>query len=220
MDKIKLIISNRIERIFRLYILSSTYNQFTQSLLCSAVIKNNDNDYISAEKTADLFNFLFSNDNYKIKPSNFLHDKNEMADKAIDHYTKYQKFIDDAKQGKYSFAEVGSKTLEAFCKSVEYGYKENKKYKYDCIMLKTIGHIQLPLLLASCISYASGDIDMDQFKREFVWFNYSMKFEPVNIRMFIRILNEIEVLYYKIESKHIERCIKNIIWKRKIPPSN
>jgi hypothetical protein len=128
-----------------------------------------------------------------------------MVDKSIDDYQNYVhmlKLVDDS-SGSFG---LNSKTVDAFCKSVQYGYREESgKYRYKCSILRSIGHVQYPILLSNCILYMNGDIGMDEFKRMFVWIGFSMKPEPVNLRKFVLQMNKIEELYKEIEEKQNKR---------------
>jgi hypothetical protein len=202
----------RINRLARLYLITHAYNSFAQRNLYSVIAKS-ENNYRDAEKWADLSNFIFG-DVKHATPQDFMHDKNEMADKSIGKHEEYVHALELADSYSNSF-KLNSKTVDTFCRSIEYGYKSKPegKYRYKCSMFKSIGHVQYPGILGSCIYYMCGHINMDEFKRQFVWFGFSMKREPVNIRQFIRQMNEIEELYEEIESKRNSR-------KKVVPAEN
>jgi hypothetical protein len=175
-------------------------------------IANTKNDYREAEQTANIANFIFHNRGIQAKPADFLYDVNEMADKAVGHHNEYKHILELIDDDKFRFADVNSKAVDAFCKAVEYGYHTGSTYRYKCMILKTIGHVQYPEILAACISLMSGDIDILQFRQLFQWVGFSMKLEPIDIRSFARQMNEIESLYREIEEKHRTRTctpIKN-----------
>lgn len=194
----------RIKRIARLYSITCAYDYFTKKKLYSA-ISISENNYRDAEKWADFSNFIFGEIKHAT-PQDFLRDRNEMTEKAIDFHEKYVNILKliDSYSGRFG---LNSKAVDAFCKSVEYGYKSRPegKYRFKCIMLKAIGHVQYPAVLSDCITYIAGNIDTEEFRRRFTWVGLSMKSEPVNIRKFARQMNEIEELYKEIEEKRNNR---------------
>lgn len=185
---------SRITRVARLYSITMAFDYFTKRNLYRDSA-NSKNDYKQAEKSADLANFLFG-DIKHATPQDFLYDRNEMSDKAIDYHEKYIHMLDLIDKCSNSFG-LNSKDVDAFCKSVEYGSK--------CIVLKTIGHIQYPSIFAACISYMGDYISIDEFREHFVWVDFSMKREPVNIKQFFMQIRAIEEVYREIEEKRSNR---------------
>ncbi|MGV8092507.1 MAG: hypothetical protein AB2L24_11665 [Mangrovibacterium sp.] len=200
--------SRRLNQVAKLYALTKAYDCFTKKRLYASVASQ-PNDYRGAERTADLANFFFHGRGIEAKPTDFLHDVNEMADKAVSLLCDYNHMLDLVDEGK-SVTGLNSKTVDAFCKAVEYGYHTESGYRYKCIILKTIGHVQYPAILGACISYMSGDINILQFRHMFQWVGFSMKLEPINIRSFARQINEIDSLYREIEQKQMNRVCNHI----------
>ncbi len=194
----------RLNHVARLYAITIAYDYFTRKRLYAGIAGSR-NDYKEAEQFADIANSLFHDTGIEAKPTDFLHDVNEMADKAMDFHDKYKHMLELVDKENFSFADLNSRTVDAFCKAVEYGYHTGSGYKYKCMILRTIGHVQYPGILASCILLMSGDIDTLQFRQMFQWVGFSMKLEPVDIKSFARQMNEIDRLYQEIKQKQINR---------------
>ena len=194
----------RLNQIAKLYAITKAYDCFTKKRLYAS-IANHKNDYKEAERTANLANVIFHDRNIQAKPTDFLYDVNEMADKAVDHHNEYKHILELIDDDKFRFAGVNSKTVDAFCRAVEYGYYTKSGYKYKCIILKTIGHVQYPDILATCISFLAGNINILQFRQLFQWVGFSMKIEAIDNRSLVRQMNEIDSLYQEIEQKQKNR---------------
>lgn len=202
--------SRRLNQVTRLYAITKAYDYFSKKKLYAS-IASQPNDYKGAESTADLVNFFFHDRAVQAKPTDFLYDTNEMSDKAIGLHNEYKHILELIDDEKFGFAGVKSKTVDAFCKAVEYGYHTGSTYRYKCIILKTIGHLQYPEILAGCIAFMAGKINIIQFRQLFHWVNFSMKLEPISIKSFARQMNEIESLYQEIEEKQRTRTCTPII---------
>jgi hypothetical protein len=191
----------RSTRAHRLYFITSAYNHFTKMRLYSSAAKS-ENSYEQAESFADLGNFLFGKKGVEAKPADFLHDRNEMTDKAISEYEKYRDILNviDTIDGMDMEAEIDRKSIEAFCRHVEYGHKP--------VMLKTLGHVQYPRILGAYALYALGKIDISELQPHLVWLGFSMEMEPLNIRKFARQMIEIENIHGEIRQKQVFR-LKN-----------
>jgi len=195
----------RLNQVALLYAITKAYDCFAKKQMYVG-IANTKNDYKEAEQTANIANFIFNNRAIQTKPADFLYDVNEMADKAVDHHNEYKHILELIDDDKFRFAGLNSKTVDAFCKAVEYGYHTGSTYRYKCMILKTIGHVQYPEILAACISLMSGDINILQFRQLFQWVGFTMKLEPINIRNFARQMTEIDSLFQEIEQKQKKRA--------------
>jgi hypothetical protein len=194
----------RLNQVARLYAITMAYSYFTKKELYAS-IANHKNDYKDAERTADLANFIFHDRGIQAKPTDFLYDINEMSDKVINLHNEYKHLLELIDNDKFRFAGVNSRTVDALCKAIKYGYHTESGYKHKCMILKTIGHVQYPGILAACIAFMAGKINILQFRQMFQWVGFSMKLEPINIRSFAREMNEIDSLYREIEQKQINR---------------
>ena len=184
----------RIKRIARLYSITTSYSYFEKMQLYGSV-SNSKNDYKEAEKWADFSNFIFG-DIKHATPEDFIYNRNEMANKAIDYHEKYINVLNLIDKSSIHFG-LNSKTVDAFCKRIKYGH--------ECIILSSIGHLQYPGILAACISYMGGYISIEEFRKSFVWISFSMKPEPINIKLFIKQMRSIEKVYNEIEDKQNKR---------------
>ncbi len=199
----------RLNQVTRLYAITKAYDCFSKKKLCAS-IANTKNDYKEAEQTANLANFILHYTGIQAKPTDFLHDVNEMADKVVNLHNEYKHILELVDDDKFRFAGLNSKTLNAFCRSVEYGYHTKSGYKYRCILLKSFNHAQYPDILGTCILLMSGAINIVQFRQMFQWVNFSMKLEPIHIRSFARQMNEIDNLYREIEQKQMNRICNQV----------
>jgi hypothetical protein len=201
--------ARRLNHVARLYAIAKAYDCFTKKRLYAS-IAGHKNDYKEAEQTADLANFFFHDRGIQAKPADFLHDVNEMADKAVTLHNEYKHILKLIDNDKFRFAGLNSRTVDAFCKAVEYGYHTESGHKYKCMILKTIGHVQYPEILGACISLMAGNINILQFRHVFQWFGFSMKLEPIDIRSFARQMGEIDSLYQEIKQKQNSRICNQI----------
>jgi hypothetical protein len=193
----------------KLYLITSAYSLFAKRKLYRDIAKSKI-DYRDAEMWAQLGNFMFRDIEKKATPQDFIHDPGEMADKSIDKHNEYMHVLELADRCSTDFG-LSSKAIDAFCKSVKYGYKDRKagRYRYKCIMLNTILHVQYPVLLANYIAYMAELIGLPELKKQFVWVVLT-KLETVNIRHFLRDMTEIEDLYREIEEKQNRRIKTSI----------
>ncbi len=195
----------RLNQVARLYAITMAYDYFAKKRLYAS-IANTKNDYKEAEQSANLANFIFHDRGIQAKPTDFIHDVDETVNKAMGLHDKYMHMLELIDEEKFRFAGLNSKAVDAFCRAVEYGQREKSgKYRYPCILLKSFNHVQYPEILAACIAYMSGRINIIQFRYAFQWVTLSMKLEPINIRSFARQMNEILTLYGKIEKKQAGR---------------
>ena len=181
---------SRQQRALRLSAIVNAYSAFTQMELGRCLLKSK-NDWSQAEKTKDLIQFFWPDRELKVE--DFIHNKNEQADKVIDKYEEYKAWIPVIE-----FLGVPGKTVEAFCRNVD---KANSIW-----MLKTLGHLHYPLYFSALNRYLGGEISKEDLKKSFV--EYSIldgSTRPIDSRLFRRSIVKIEKLIDEIMTKQAHR---------------
>ena len=180
----------RSKRIIRLRFLIGYWHRYELRQL-KASLMDSKNDYKEAESLSDLINALFGRDT---RPSDFLHDKEELANSCID-------LTCELKNSERHMKEAGfdMRTVNAFCKDVE--------HNDPSFLIKPYGQFAL-YLLDSLFAY-----DTHQIGRETFLSNYRLlathQFAPRNFALMIRrVLSDVERIYKTIEAKQATRRIR------------
>lgn len=180
----------RSERIIRLCLLLRYWHRYELRQL-KASLMNSENNYREAESFSDLINALFGRDT---RPSDFLHDKEELANSCIDLTCELKESERHMKEAGFDMG-----TVNAFCKDVE--------HNDSSFLIKPYGQFAL-YLLDSLFAY-----DTHQIGRETFLSNYRLlathQFAPRNFALMIRrVLSDVERIYKTIEAKQATRRIR------------
>lgn len=180
----------RSKRIIRLRLLIGYWHRYELRQL-KASLMNSDNNYREAESFSDLINALFGRDT---RPSDFLYNKEELADRCIDLTCELKKSERYMKEAGFDM-----RTVNAFCKDVE--------HNDPSFLIKPYGQFAL-YLLDSLFAY-----DTHQIGRETFLSNYRLlathQFAPRNFALMIRrVLSDVERIYGSIKAKQSERRLR------------
>ena len=180
----------RSKRIIQLRLLIGYWHRYELRQL-KASLMNSDNNYREAESFSDLINALFGRDT---RPSDFLHDKEELANSCIDLTCELKKSERHMKEAGFDMG-----TVNAFCKDVE--------HNDSSFLIKPYGQFAL-YLLDSLFAY-----DTNQIGRETFLSNYRLlathQFAPRNFALMIRrVLSDVERIYGSIKAKQSERRLR------------
>ena len=183
---------NRIIRVMRLLAVVQAYHHYTMMQLNRQLLQI-ENNWKDAEHLSHWMNVLFP---FKETcPTDFLYDKDEVSDEALDYYAGFQKWMKIA-----GTMGISEKTLTAFCKNVD-----------NCqstIRLKTLGHIYYPDWLLALLLYLNKSISKTELQKVFVEFSLSGEAKPANIAGFRKTVLDIEKNILQIANKQINRKIK------------
>jgi len=183
---------DRIIRVMRLLAVVQTYHYYTMMQLNRQLLQI-DNNWKDAEHMSHWMNVLFP---FKeTNPTDFLYDKDEVSDEALDNYEGFKKWMEIA--GSMGISE---KTLTAFCKNVD--------NCQSAFRLKTLGHIYYPDWLLALLLYLNKSISKAELQQIFVEFSFSGKAKPANIAGFRKTVLDIENTILQISNKQIYRGIK------------
>ena len=183
---------DRIIRVMRLLAVVQTYHYYTMMQLNRQLLQI-DNNWKDAEHMSHWMNVLFP---FKeTNPTDFLYDKDEVSDEALDNYAGFKKWMEIA--GSMGISE---KTLTAFCKNVD--------NCQSAFRLKTLGHIYYPDWLLALLLYLNKSISKTELQKVFVEFSFSGKAKPANIAGFRKTVLDIENTILQISNKQINRGIK------------
>lgn len=180
----------RSKRIIRLRLLIGYWHRYELRQL-KASLMNSENNYREAESFSDLINALFGRDTH---PSDFLHDKEELANSCIDLTCELKKSERHMKEAGFDM-----RTVNAFCKDVE--------HNDPSFLIKPYGQFAL-YLLDSLFAYDTNQIGRDTFLS-----NYRLlathQFAPRNFALMIRrVLSDVERIYGSIKAKQSERRLR------------
>lgn len=152
--KESLAILNKGTRIIESLFLTMCFHYYKMMILHRSLAVKKSSSYKEAEKRAELFNGIF---NLGMKAGDMMHDCNDRADKSIDDYKFFTKFMDALIVIGYREGDV-----LAFCRQLEYSYVKGLEwFKYQC-------NLHYNIYAKALILYLSGDITIDILEREFV----------------------------------------------------
>lgn len=179
----------RMKRVLNLFLLVNAYHHYTLLELHTNILKS-DNSYKDAESMSGMINSLF---NRETKPSDFIHDNQEVANEALDNYESLQMWLSSAEEN-----NITPQSVIAFCKAVEYGEK--------VIWLKTLGHLYYPEYLRNLILYMTGAISRNDLMERFIEYSvFTQTTHKASFVHFRKSLLKIEELYNAIDSKQKSR---------------
>ena len=194
--------ANRIIRVMRLFAIIKAYHHYTMMELYRESLQV-ENTWKDAEHISDLMNMFMPYTEFS--PTDFLHNKNEITDGALEDYEEFKKWTEMA-----VVADVSERTLTAFCKNM---------YNLQSFsILNAYGHIFYPDWLMALFLYLNNAISKTELQKTFV--EYSMftgKPKPADIAQFRKVIIEIEELVSQIANKQTNREIKR---KTNIPCPN
>jgi hypothetical protein len=186
---------NRKIRVLRLLAVVQAYHHYTMMQLNSKLLQC-DVSWQDAEHLSSWFGTFISHREYS--PTDFLHDKNEVCDTALDNYNGFKKWVEIA-------ASVGvtEKTLTAFCKNVD--------NLQSVFLLKAFGHVLYPDWLMALFLYLDKAISKAKLQAAFVEYSlFSGKAKPANIAEFRKTVLDIEKTVWKIMNKQLCREVRKI----------
>ena len=183
---------HRIIRVMRLLAVVQTYHYYTMMQLNRQLLQI-DNNWKDAEHMSHWMNVLFP---FKeTNPTDFLYDKDEVSDEALDNYAGFKKWM-----GIAGTMGISEKTLTAFCKKVD--------NCQSAFRLKTLGHIYYPDWLLALLLYLNQSISKAELQQIFVEFSFSGKAKPANIAGFRKTILDIEKTILQISNKQANRECK------------
>jgi len=184
---------NRTIRVLRLLAVVQAYHYYTMMQL-NRELMGHDNSWQEAEHMSHWMNILMP---YKeCSPTDFLYNKNELADTVLNHYDEFKKWIRIAEK-----AGISEKTLTAFCKNVD--------NLQSVFILKAFGHIFYPKWLMALFLYLNNAISKTELQNTIVEYSlFSGKAEPADIAEFRKTILEIEKVISQIANKQVYRLSK------------
>lgn len=180
----------RSKRIIRLRLLIGYWHRHELRQL-KASLMDSTNDYKEAESFSGILNTLFG---ASTRPSDFLYNKEELADRCID-------LTCELKESERHMKEAGfdMKTVTAFCKDVE--------HNDSSFLIKPYGQLTL-YLLDSLFAYDTHRISKKTFLSNYRLLA-SFRFAPRNFASKIyRVIADVERIYKTIEAKQATRQIR------------
>ena len=184
---------NRKIRVLRLLAVVQAYHHYTMMQLSCQVL-HIDNNWQEAERLAHNFQVLMPGE--KSQPSDFIYDKNEISDNALDNYEEFKKWVKKAEE-----VFITEKTLIAFCKNVDNWQ--------SVFRLKLFGHIFYPVWLHALSLYLDNSISKTKLQKNFVEYSFvTGKYEPADIAEFRKVVIEIEESILQITNKQMNREMK------------
>jgi hypothetical protein len=209
----------RLQRVATLYLLTVSYSYYAKMTHISRELAERRTPE-EAEQEAEKFNSLFVG-NFGIEPTSMIDflppDSSRAVDEALCYYDCYRAMLQAA--DKNPLLGVSSKAVDAFCRFAEYGK--------GFAQLKTVGKYTYPLLLHTYIQHIIGHISTEELRRRFMWERFleehpdtlsasgkvylspiSFHFVPVNLRIFVRQMRQIEEAYNEIAEKQQKKRAK------------
>lgn len=166
----------RSQRLVKYYLLFRFAHLYSYRYLNSCLMKH-ENNYIGAESMSDMMNGVFGENT---KPTDFLHDKDEIADKCID-ITNQMKALEKS----FETLGIDPEDVYAFCKEVEHGKK--------AFWFKSHGQMA-SFILEDILNYDLGIISKEEaeYKMNFMFnFKYAFGAKPSFIRRLVRQIDDI-----------------------------
>lgn len=190
----------RAIKIQRMLNLALCYHHFTMMMLHKDLVKHENPSYQEAEKTADFFNFIFNTD---AKPTVFISDKNEMAEKALKDYEEYSDYLKAME-----VLGFDKESVSAFCKAVEFSdsaglwhfkYKINLDYRFYIVAI---------------INFTTDNLSYDELCNSFTEVSIINKtVKPLNKRQVLRFYRDMLTAYnllVEISNKRKARALKRL----------
>ena len=188
----------RANKIYCALHIALCYHHFSMMMLHKDLVKHENPSYQEAEKTADFFNAIFNTD---AKPTVFISDKNEMAEKALRDYDRYVGCLECMEMLGFD-----KKTVSAFCKAVEFSW------------IKGLGHFKYKINLdyrfyiEASLAYMMDEISYEELKSSFTETSIIKKVStPLNKRQVLRFYRDMLSAYnllIEISSKQKYRNLK------------
>lgn len=188
----------KIQRVLNLAI---CYHHFTMMMLHRDLVKHENPSYQEAEKTADLFNTIFNTD---AKPTVFISDKNDMAEKALKDYKEYSDYLKAME-----VLGFDKESVSAFCKAVEYSW------------IKGLGHFKYKINLdyrfyiEATIAFMAEIISYDELRNSFTETSIIKRTTtPLNKRQVLRFYRDMLSAYnllIEISNKRKSRALRRLI---------
>jgi len=187
---------NRKIRVLRLLAITRAYHHYTMMELYRKSLQH-DNTWADAEHLSDFMNAIMP---YReSSPTDFLHDKDEMADTVLKNYEEFKRWTELAER-----TCINEKTVTAFCKNVD--------NLQSVFRLKAFGHIFYPEWLSALYLYLEKAISKTELQNTFVEYSlFTGKAQPANLTEFVKTILEIEKLILQITNKQINREIRKKI---------
>ena len=190
----------RAIKIQRVLNLALCYHHFTMMMLHRDLVKHENPSYQEAEKTADFFNAIFNTD---AKPTVFISDKNEMAEKALKDYKEYSDYLKAME-----VLGFDKESVSAFCKAVEYSW------------IKGLGHFKYKINLdyrfyiEATIAFMAGKISYDELRYSFTETSIIKRTTtPLNKRQVLRFYRDMLSAYnllIEISNKRKSRALRRL----------
>jgi len=189
MPRITIKYINRIARVMRLLVTIQAYHHYTMMQMSRQLLQV-DNSWQDAEHMSNLVNMMMPF--LESSPTDFIHNKDEVSDEALDNYNGFKKWVKIAQ-----ITGISEKTLTAFCKNVD--------NSHSVIRLRILGHMYYPDYLKAFLLYLNKSISKTQLQNSFVEFTISGKTKPANFAMFRKVILDIEKTMEQIKKKQMSR---------------
>jgi len=187
---------NRVIRVMRLLAVVQAYHHYTLMQMNRSLLQH-ENNWQDAEQLSDLVNMLMPHK--ECSPTDFMHDKDEVSDEALDNYEEFKKWLKVAE-----LTGINEKTVSAFCKNVD--------NLQSAFQLKLFGHIYYPVWLIALLLYLNKSISKTELQSVFVEYSlFSGKSKPANFALFRKTVLDIEKTISQITYKQMNREAKNKI---------
>ena len=191
---------NRKIRVLRLLAVTQAYHYYTMMQMNRQLLQCGNNSWQEAERLCYWFNAMIPYIEHS--PTDFLHDKDEVTDTAINNYDKFKEWTKIAEG-----VGISEKILIAFCKNVDNAQ--------SVIRLKALGHLMYPEWLTALFLYLNNAISKIELQNTFVEYSlFSGKAKPANLAEFRKTVFEIENKILQIAGKQLHRSVKNNIHKK------
>lgn len=180
----------QLTRLIRVSFAITAYSKYARMETKRQLLKC-ENTWESAESTKKLIGLFFPD--REVKTEEFIHDKDELTNKVIELHKEYQMFLSLS-----SNLKVPKCTIDAFCKSVEFG---DKVY-----FLKSLGQVYYPDYLLHIHAYIQRSITKEQLQKSLVEYSiFTGGCKKADLRFFRKTLIETERLLNEIQEKQIAR---------------
>jgi len=180
----------------RLLAVVQAYHHYTLMQMNRSLLQH-ENNWQDAEQLSDLVNMLMPHK--ECSPTDFMHDKDEVSDEALDNYEEFKKWLKVAE-----LTGINEKTVSAFCKNVD--------NLQSAFQLKLFGHIYYPVWLIALLLYLNKSISKTELQSVFVEYSlFSGKSKPANFALFRKTVLDIEKTISQITYKQMNREAKNKI---------
>ncbi|GHU77440.1 hypothetical protein FACS189414_4640 [Bacteroidia bacterium] len=186
-------LAGRKIRLLRLLVIVQAYSAYRMMNLDREAMSI-ENNWQDAERLQQSLNAIFPYSNTSIE--SFIHDKQELADEALQYYDKFKYWVHIAES-----VCITETTLTAFCKNVESGS--------SVYWLKCLGHLYYGDWLISLLLYLNKEITKEQLHANLVEYSlFTGKSTPANMSRFRKDMTEIESVINEIYYKQLNRRIK------------